>query len=644
MSIFDRNMFRQTSAVSPDVTVIGQGGNVMPRPKINIATPIDTGIGSLNIDAPTFDDISIKEDSFLSDKPTQIGGLGNINDGVILGPNQIALSDGTIVDGTPILNQILDGTIDTSLINRLSSQANREVPLGSAILNAMAKYFAKEGDNVLSREPYTAFLDQSEAGALERFGTQLAPQTFRGRFADAVEMTKGSVEKNLFDPIGKGIDKIQEFLGFTSNPNEAEAFQARVKEYEETRPEILRLGTNLFEVGGDRDTIESIKDLTQRQLQELDTRKAINLEIPEVSQEQMEDDVSEELPTETIAANTIELQDSVQEPSAEDSRAELERSIREGQESPLPTPEDRSPPSEVDFVLSKEERDKFISDDEKYLRDLAIADTFGGQKFKDFLGSMGKQLVRTGSFMGIPFGTADFVESQEGKRAAEAEAEIELTKERIKQAGKGTAGIELKATDYRAFTDRIKENVPFLEGNIQSVKLLEKAMQIVKNNPDSTGGYGLLKSYLSDIKTFFGGDTKNFKNLPAYKQVAIIIESIRQKNLQAVLGESGRTISDRDREIITRVFGDLRQGRASQAELIKLLEQSLAGFKASGKEYKNQIVGDIELLNADPRYAKQTQIFNTPEYDKYKLDYETLTETLINTKKLLDSDIIDIDL
>lgn len=70
----------------------------------------------------------------------------------------------------------------------------------------------------------------------------------------------------------------------------------------------------------------------------------------------------------------------------------------------------------------------------------------------------------------------------------------------------------------------------------------------------------------------------------------------------------------------------------------------MAGFKASGKQYKDAIVGDIEMLNEDPRYAKQVQVYNTPEYDKYNLDYETLTETLINTKRLLDSDIIDIDL
>ena len=91
--------------------------------------------------------------------------------------------------------------------------------------------------------------------------------------------------------------------------------------------------------------------------------------------------------------------------------------------------------------------------------------------------------------MGIPLGTADFVESEEGKRAAEAELEGKFAIEQIKQTGEDTGGIEITPTNYRAFSDRIKENVTFLEGNIQSVKLLEEAMRIVKEESDLPGSW-----------------------------------------------------------------------------------------------------------------------------------------------------------
>ncbi len=279
MSIFDRNMFRQTSAVSPDVTVIGQGGNVMPRPKINIAPPIDTGIGSLNIDAPTFDDINIKEDSFLSDKPTQTEGLGNINTGVRLGPNQIALSDGTILDATPLINKINSRTIDATLVNRLSSQANVEVPMGENVLMALARYFAREGEGAQKREAvripmFNRVGDyQTVEGVLERLGTINAPQTSSGDLANALENV-------ITRPLTSAIDFTADLFGVGKTPEEQEAFDR----FEDERQ---RLGTSLIDLGSDSEDLQSIKDLTQRQLQELDTRKAINLEIPEVSQEQI---------------------------------------------------------------------------------------------------------------------------------------------------------------------------------------------------------------------------------------------------------------------------------------------------------------------------------------------------------------------
>lgn len=622
-------MFRQTSAVSPDVTVIGQGGGV--KPQMNMPPPsAEIGIGSF--ERPEFE-VNPIIDNVVTNAPEVITDSG-------LGENQIRLSSGEIITVDPSnLSNIVnsDSLFSLDVYGMLNSP---DVLLGSNVERIVSQALENRGGSAgLFRNPILPF-----------------------RMAKDVFAEGGEELMNYYRRIADFAKKTPEILSIYS-PNEAVKLRESIKKGEVEpfqKIDDLYVSPIADEGKGLKDAIlsgyksrESLDDLYRgAQLQsEID-----DLDVP--SRTQMEDDVSVELPTETIAANTIELQDSVGELSSDvDTQADLERRIKEGQAQAELDRVDRSTLSKKEredriredlddttFELTQEQRNQFLADEDKYIRDLAIADIFGGQQLKDFIGSMGKQLVRTGSFMGIPFGTADFVESQEGKRAAGAELKGKLAIEQLKQAGKGAEGIKLKPSDYSTLTKNIKDNVPFLEGNIQSVKLLEKAMQIVKNNPDSTGGYGLLKSYLSDIKTFFGGDTKNFQNLPAYKQVAIIIESIRQKNLQAVLGESGRTISDRDREIITRVFGDLRQGRASQAELIKLLEQSLAGFKSSGKEYKNKIVADIEMLNADPRYSKQVQVFNTPEYDKYNLDYETLTETLINAEKLLDSDIIDIDL
>ena len=630
MAITDREMFRQTSYRSPDVTVIGESGGGV-RPEVNI-TPPTTEIDIGGFDQPEFDVNPIMDD-IPTETPELITDFG-------LGENQIKLSTGEIIT--------LDPTYLSNIVNS-NSFFNLDI---YGMLNSPDVLLGNNVERIVSEAL------ENRGGAETLFRNPMVPY----RMAKDFFVEGGEELMNWYRRLGYMAQNNPDFVAIY-NPEKARELRQKIAR-DEIDPfekiddfyvspiadEDKNLGEALQSAFRSKESLDNLFRAAQLQ-SEID-------DLDKPSQTQMESDVTEELPTEEIAANTIETQEDPTLVSEDiDTQADLERRIKEGQSQMALNKIDRESLTEkerekriredieeTEFEVSKEQQDKFFADEQKYIKDLAIAETFGGQKFKDYLGSMGKQLVRTASFMGIPLGTADFVESEEGKRAAEAELEGKFAIEQIKQTGEDTSGIELKATDYRALTKNIKENVPFLEGNIQSVKLLEKAIDIVNTYDNATGGYGLFQSYLSDIQSFFGKDTKNFEELPPYKQVGIIIESIRQKNLQAVLGESGRTISDRDRDIITRVFGDQRRGMASKAEILQLLQASLNGFKASGKQYKDQIVSDIELLNADPRYAKQIQVYNSPEYQRYSLDYETLTETLINTKKLLDSDIINIDL
>ena len=127
MSDFDREMFRQTSYQSPDVTVISPRlPPPVERPE-EIGVEPESGGGSSGIE--TLVPIAIIADINFDELPKQIDptDLGNINEGATLGANDFALSDGRIVDGTSLIAQINDGSISTTLINRLSTQANREV-------------------------------------------------------------------------------------------------------------------------------------------------------------------------------------------------------------------------------------------------------------------------------------------------------------------------------------------------------------------------------------------------------------------------------------------------------------------------------------------------------------------------------------
>ena len=68
--------------------------------------------------------------------------------------------------------------------------------------------------------------------------------------------------------------------------------------------------------------------------------------------------------------------------------------------------------------------------------------------------------------------------------------------------------------------------------------------------------------------------------LSADSKVEALTKVVKQKNLQAILGESGRTISDKDREIIERVFGDLSVFEENPNTTLGLLRESRRGLAA----------------------------------------------------------------
>ena len=92
-----------------------------------------------------------------------------------------------------------------------------------------------------------------------------------------------------------------------------------------------------------------------------------------------------------------------------------------------------------------------------------------------------------------------------------------------------------------------------------------------------------------------------------------MIEVVRQKNLQAILGESGRTISDRDREIVLSVFGDISAGTPPKVA-IKKLRESLAGLRSSQRE-KQSIVLAKQTFLLSPEFQGRGQLFLAPRIE-----------------------------
>jgi hypothetical protein len=88
---------------------------------------------------------------------------------------------------------------------------------------------------------------------------------------------------------------------------------------------------------------------------------------------------------------------------------------------------------------------------------------------------------------------------------------------------------------------------------------------------------------------------RDFEELSADSKVEALTKVVKQKNLQAILGESGRTISDKDRQIIETVFGTLDAFTNVDA-VLGTLRESRRGLAQNNAKRKNQIISGAAFL------------------------------------------------
>ena len=211
----------------------------------------------------------------------------------------------------------------------------------------------------------------------------------------------------------------------------------------------------------------------------------------------------------------------------------------------------------------------------------------------DFLGAVGGKLVETGRVdLGLAGGAADAVTLRRQKEAAEAKARAE-----------GATKTALKATDLKALRDsgqNINEKIKEYEGGRAGIRFIQEAINVFENAAESgepIGGLPGLASELFDkLKAAFGAN-EAFKDLSARTQINKLIEVVRQGNIRDILGESGRTISNLDRDIIKDVFGGLKVTESPQIALTKL-RKSLEKLQLANRARQGDIQDEMRFLQS----------------------------------------------
>ena len=206
---------------------------------------------------------------------------------------------------------------------------------------------------------------------------------------------------------------------------------------------------------------------------------------------------------------------------------------------------------------------------------------FGSNRFLDFIRNVGGELTRTGDMaQGLASGAAKAAEERAARELLADQEERKYNKEMELAVAKAKATADaagsdlvMKPKDIRDLNTDLKTNMSDLEGGVAATGFVDLAIETLEEaleSGESVGGFfGALNAAGDSVSAFFGNE-KSFADQSAQTKIKKLVEVVRQKNLQAILGESGRTISDKDRAIILQVFGDLELTEDPNVTLGKL--------------------------------------------------------------------------
>ena len=166
------------------------------------------------------------------------------------------------------------------------------------------------------------------------------------------------------------------------------------------------------------------------------------------------------------------------------------------------------------------------------------------------------------------------------------EREIDLARAKADATG---ADI-MKPEKILDLNNNVRRDITDFQGGIAGVGFVDYAIDIIEEaieNNEPVGGAEGFFMKMVDKGFAFVGMPQDFDEMSADSKVEELTKVVKQKNLQSILGESGRTISDRDRVIIETVFGDLGAFENPETTLGKLKESRQRLAQNANERYQN---------------------------------------------------------
>jgi hypothetical protein len=187
---------------------------------------------------------------------------------------------------------------------------------------------------------------------------------------------------------------------------------------------------------------------------------------------------------------------------------------------------------------------------------------FGSDRFLDFVRNVGGELVATGQIgEGLASGAAKAASERAARELLEEEADRELDK--AKKLADYQAGIDaLAGMDYKE-AKALGEAEESLGQNLADFQKSERTLQdldaVFKDleDPNAYGVTGWLQESMTKLAAAAGMPVGDWKKLDPRTRINSTLEVLTQASVRDILGESGKTISNLDRQIVADIFGNL---------------------------------------------------------------------------------------
>ncbi len=227
---------------------------------------------------------------------------------------------------------------------------------------------------------------------------------------------------------------------------------------------------------------------------------------------------------------------------------------------------------------------------------------FGTDRFLDFIRNVGAGLVRSGQMgEGLAIGAASAAEERAARDLAKAEREYEMEKLiAIEQKKAELKRLEpLKGADIEKgvkFEDEIANAIREFDEDERIISDINQIINEDLKDPTAFGVRGFITKISNDFASAAGMGAKEWEELDSAKRTQIILDVTAQRSVRDILGESGKTISNLDRDIVAKIFGSVNVF-TSPAEIQKKLENSRANIIEGMRGHQNSIITRVKGLN-----------------------------------------------